>query len=254
MSPASLFKRRLSAREPMLGTFVKTPSPMICEVLGRADLDVICLDAEHSPFDRGDIDACLLACQRVGKPALVRVPSAHPEHILNALDCGATGILAPHVSSREAAEALVANGRYGKGRGYAGSTRAAGYGARTLAEHLSESANDVTLIAQLEDAAVLDELDRVLTTPGMDAFFIGRADLAVSLGATGLSEPVVISAVTDICRRGAAHGVIIGLFTADLTEISHWRSLGASLFLLSSDHSMMLTGAAALAASVRSQF
>ena len=90
-------KQRLRDQEPLIGTFLKTPSAMVCEVFGRSDLDLICLDAEHSAFDRRDINDCVLALQQVGTPSLVRVPANRPEYILNALDCGATGVLVPHV-------------------------------------------------------------------------------------------------------------------------------------------------------------
>ena len=118
------FKARLAAREPLIGTFVKTPSPMLCEVLGRTDLDVLCLDAEHSPFDRGVQDQCLYALRSEGMPSLVRVPSAAREHILNALDCGATGVIIPHVTSPAMAAEVAAAAHFGPGgRGYADGVR-----------------------------------------------------------------------------------------------------------------------------------
>ncbi|MEM6651118.1 MAG: aldolase/citrate lyase family protein [Pseudomonadota bacterium] len=248
------FKQRLRRQEPVVGTFVKTPVSMICEVLGRTDLDVICLDAEHAPFDRSDINACLLALSHVGKPSLVRVPANRPEHILNALDCGATGVLVPHVITGNDAEALAGNAHFGAGRGYAGSTRAAGYGARKMAEHKAISHETTVTIAQIEDAEALEHLEDMFSVSAIDAFFIGRADLSVSLGAETSNDQRVIDAVELICAKGFEAGATIGMFTADLDEIPHWRSKGASLFLLGSDHSFMLSGADALTQSVRSQF
>ncbi|MEO0451261.1 MAG: aldolase/citrate lyase family protein [Pseudomonadota bacterium] len=247
-------KTRLRHREPLIGTFLKTPSAMICEVLGRTDLDVVCLDAEHAPFDRKDINDCVLALKHVGKPSLVRVPANRSEHILNALDCGATGILVPHVITGDDAHALAANAHFGTGRGYAGSTRAAGYGARRMVEHKAESAESTVVIAQIEDAEALDHLDDLLSVEVIDAFFIGRADLSVSLGADGPNDAVVIEAVETICAKGQEAGATIGMFTASLDEIPKWRAAGASLFLLGSDHSFMLSGAANLTQTVRSKF
>jgi 2-keto-3-deoxy-L-rhamnonate aldolase RhmA len=247
-------KQRLAARQPLLGTFLKTPSSMIAEVLCRTDLDLICIDAEHSPFDRRDIDACIHAFNAGGKPVIVRVASNQPEPILNALDCGATGILAPHVRTPEDARQLAAACAYGAGRGYAGSTRAAGYGARSMSEHIRLSNAATVVIAQIEDAQALDHLPGILATPGIDAFFIGRADLAVSLGALSPDEPRVVEAVTAICRSAETARVCVGLFTANLSEIAAWRRAGASLFLLGSDHGFLLAGARALSDSVRQQF
>ncbi|MEM9841448.1 MAG: aldolase/citrate lyase family protein [Pseudomonadota bacterium] len=248
------FKTRLRNGEHLVGTFLKTPSAMICEVLGRSDLDVVCIDAEHAPFDRKDINDCILALTHVGKPSLVRVPANRPEHILNALDCGATGVLVPHVITGDDAEALARNAHFSTGRGYAGSTRAAGYGARKMAEHKAASAESTVVIAQIEDAEALEHLEDMFSVTAIDAFFIGRADLSVSLGADTSNDQRVIDAVELICAKGLEAGATIGMFTADLDEIPHWRSKGARLFLLGSDHSFMLSGAAALTQSVRSKF
>lgn len=247
-------KQQLRDQTPLIGTFLKTPSAMVCEVLGRSDLDLVCIDAEHSPFDRGDINDCVLALQHVGKPSLVRVPANRPEHILNALDCGATGVLVPHVITGEDAAALARNAHFGTGRGYAGSSRAAGYGARNMAEHKARSAEETVVIAQIEDAEALDNLDAIFAASTIDAFFIGRADLSVSLGADGPNDPRVIEAVETICAKGQEAGVTIGMFTGSLDELPKWRAAGASLFLLGSDHGFMLTGAAQLTAKVRANF
>lgn len=241
-------KARLKGRELLVGTFQKTPSPMICEVFGRSGLDVVCLDAEHSPFDRSDINDCVLALKHAGKPSLVRIPANRPEYILNALDCGADGVLVPHVITGEDASAIADAAHFGTGRGYAGSTRAAGYGGRNMAEHKTASAETTVVIAQIEDGEALNNLDALFAETRIDAFFIGRADLSVSLGADGPNDAQVIEAVEMICRKGREAGVTIGMFTANLDELPGWRAKGASLFLLGSDHSFMLSGAADLIA------
>ncbi|MEM7571220.1 MAG: aldolase/citrate lyase family protein [Pseudomonadota bacterium] len=247
------FKEQLLKAAPLVGTFVKTPSTMVCEVLARAPLDTVCLDAEHSPFDRGDLDQCLLALRASAMPAIVRVPSCLPEHILNALDLGAHGILAPHIITPADAEALVNAATFGKGRGYSGSTRAAGYMAKTMAQHLEGSVGAAALIAQIEDKEALDNLDDILRVEGIDCIFIGRADLTVSLGFDTPSEPQVVSVVEDICKAAKAAGKRCGMFTSDVSELGKWQALGASLFLLGSDHSFMLSGAAALVDTVKAQ-
>lgn len=236
-------KARLRSRELLIGTFQKTPSSMVCEVLGQSELDVICLDAEHSPFDRRDINDCILGLKAVGKSSLVRIPANRPEHILNALDCGADGVLVPHVVTGEDAEALAAHAHFGAGRGYAGSTRAAGYGARSMADHKRLSAQETVTIAQIEDAEALDHLAAMFAVGAIDAFFVGRADLSVSLGCEGPDDPSVIEAVEMVCRKGQEAGVNIGMFTGNLDEIPKWRAMGARLFLLGSDHGFMLAGA-----------
>ncbi len=242
------FKQRLRQREPLVGTWVKTPSPILCEVLGKTPLDAVCLDAEHAPFDRLSLDQCLYALRNEEMPALVRVPSASHEHILNALDCGACGVVIPHVTSAQMAEEVAAAAHYGSGgRGYAGSTRAAGYTTKPMNRHLQDSAAETVVIAQIEDVDALDVLDEIAAVEVIDCLFVGRIDLTVALGAASPKDDRVIQAVEKICAAGAAAGRSVGMFVGDPAEIPRWRDLGASLFLLSSDHGFVLQGAQQLA-------
>lgn len=247
------FRRRLLAGDLLVGTFFKTPSMILAEVLAGTALDVVCIDAEHSPFDRAALDACLLAFRAGGMPAVVRVPASAPEQVLNALDCGALGVVIPHVCNAEQARAVARSARYGAGgRGYAGSTRAAGYGTRTLTENLAENREHTSVIAQIEDLEALDCIDEIAAVDGIDALFIGMMDLTVALGETRADAPRVVEACDRILDAAARHGRRCGLFTPRLDEIPAWRAKGASLFLLGSDHGFMRQGASAMLATVRS--
>jgi 2-keto-3-deoxy-L-rhamnonate aldolase RhmA len=250
--PRSTFRERLRRRDLLIGTWVKTPAPVVCEVLGGSALDVLALDAEHAPFGRVELDACLAICRALGIAALVRVPSSDPAHILNALDCGATGVLVPHVHSVASAEAAVQACHFGRGgRGYSGSTRAAGFAGKSIATHMAASRQTTTVVLQIEDAEALDVIDAIAAVPGVDCLFVGRVDLTVSLGKQRTDEPDVMQAVERICEAGGRAGVAVGMFVADPAEAKRWIPKGASLFLLGSDQSFLLGGAAALVASVK---
>ena len=71
-------KQRLADGDLIVGTFVKTPSPIVVEVLALTMLDCLCLDAEHAPFDRLAIDGCAMAARASGKDLLVRIPAVTP--------------------------------------------------------------------------------------------------------------------------------------------------------------------------------
>lgn len=242
---------RLRGAEPLVGTWVKTPHPHVVEVLGLSPLDLLVLDAEHAPFGREALDLCLLAARAVGKAVLVRPSSAAPAAILQALDGGADGIIAPHIGSVADAEALVKACHYRPGgRGYAGSSRAAAYTTLGMERHRAQAAN-IAVIAQIEDADALDAIDGIAAVEGVDALFIGRADLTVSLGATSMDDPRVIAAVDRICTAARAAGRTVGMFVARLEEVPAWRDKGVTLFLLQSDQEFILAGARALAAALR---
>lgn len=240
-------KQKLAGGQQVLGTFVKTPSPIVVEVLSLTALDCLCIDAEHAPFDRLAIDGAVHAGRAAGKDVLVRVPALSPEHVLNALDGGATGVVAPHVRSAEEARALVRMAHYGQnGRGYAGSSRAAGYTTRTMPDHLAASAERTVVIAQIEDPEAVDAIDAIAQVDGIDSLFIGRVDLTVAYGATDQDDPRVLAAVEAVCAAGRRHGRATGMFLSRVADVPRWRERGASLFLLGSDHAFLLSGAASL--------
>ncbi|TPG48309.1 HpcH/HpaI aldolase family protein [Sphingomonas glacialis] len=245
-------KQRLAARETLVGTFVKTPSPIIVEVLSLTELDCLCLDAEHAPFDRAAIDGCVMAARASGKDVLVRIASADPAQILGALDCGATGVVIPHVRSADEARAAVRASQYGHGgRGYAGSSRAAGYTTRSITDHLAWSAARTVVIAQIEDPEAIDAIDAIAKVEGIDALFVGRVDLTVAYGATSQDDPRVVAAIEAVCAAGLRHGRPVGMFLARVADVPLWTAKGASLFLLGSDHGFLLGGAGGLIAAAK---
>jgi 2-keto-3-deoxy-L-rhamnonate aldolase RhmA len=245
------FRDRLRAGNLLAGTWVKTPHPHVVEVLALSSLDVLVLDAEHAPFDRGSLDQCILAAHAVGKPVLVRPASSAHEQILNALDLGADGVILPHIrSAEEAVDAVKACHYTSGGRGYAGSSRAAGYTTKGMAKHRADAKN-VVVIAQIEDVEGVDNIDAIARVDGIDALFIGRADLTIAYGAETPDDAVVVEAVDRIVAVGKAAGRITGMFLGRMGDIPMWREKGSSLFILGSDHDFLLQGAARLSEAVR---
>lgn len=248
-SAPSTFRERLRGHERLLGTFLKTPHPAIVEMLGLSEIDCLCIDAEHAPFDRGVLDSSILAARAGNLPSLVRVSRAEPAEILNALDLGATGVVLPHIATVAAATTAAMSCRYGPGgRGYAGSTRAAAYTTRSLADNISRANTEVTVVAQIEDAEALSNIDAIAAVDGIDALFIGRMDLTVSLGASSPNDPVVVNAVAAICTAARRAGRTVGMFTSTVQEAHRWFDAGASFFLLASDQQFILDGARSLRA------
>ena len=245
------FKARLGSGGLVVGTWVKTPHPIVVEVLGQTALDCIVLDAEHAPFDRGSLDLCIAAARSCGMPVLVRPASAAPEHLLQSLDCGASGVIVPHVRSAAEAAAIVQACHYARGgRGFAGTSRSAGYGSfgmtrtRDLAAHVS-------VVVQIEDVEGVEAIDEIAAVPGIDALFIGRADLTIAYGADSPDDPRIVAAVSRILASGLAAGRSVGMFLPRPGDAAAWQRQGASFFLLASDHDFIRAGADALAASLK---
>jgi 2-keto-3-deoxy-L-rhamnonate aldolase RhmA len=238
--------------ETLAGTFLKTPAHDVIEVLAGAGLDFVCLDAEHGPFDRMRTDACLALARALGLPALVRVPWGRPEHLQNALDAGAAGIVVPHVTSAGFAAEIARAARFGPGgRGFAGSTRWAGYGETGLAELLARSAAETVVIAMIEEPEGVAAAPEIAAIDGIDALMIGPADLSVALGMSDLSSPELAAAYEDVGAACAASGKTFATWVPDAATARLRHESGVRMFFVASDHGWLLAGAQAAAAGIR---
>lgn len=206
-------KRKLLNGETVFGVFIHVPAPRLVELCGLAGFDYVIIDAEHAPIDFGVAEDMVRAADLMGMTPLVRVPGHDPKTILRFLDTGAQGIMAPQVNSKADARAIVDAVKYAPlGKRGLGSGRAAAYGQRVPQKEYVEHANNETMIvAQLEHADALRNLDAILSVEGIDAFEIGLADLSQSLGVAGeQSHPEVQSVVEKVVARVLAAGRVIG--------------------------------------------
>ncbi|MFM0158384.1 HpcH/HpaI aldolase family protein [Paraburkholderia sediminicola] len=148
-----------------------------------------------------------------------------------------------HQSSREQAESVVAATRYRRGiRGFSNSPRAGRYGRTAMAEHRAVSDESVAVIAQIEDPQGVEQVDEIVNTPGIDAVFIGRADLAVAYGANSIDEPVIENAVRNVVLAARRSGISCGVFVGTAAEVSGFVDMGMRFFIVGSDQSLLLRG------------
>jgi 2-keto-3-deoxy-L-rhamnonate aldolase RhmA len=239
--PAALgFRSKIRERRHVLGTFIKIPTSHTTEIVGLAGFDFVIIDAEHAPFDRAAIDIACLAARAADIAAIVRVPEANAAHILNALDCGATGVMVPHCSTPEKARLIAAACRHRNGaRGFGTTTRAGRYGGARGEDHMAEQDAIITCIAMIEDPAALEHLPEIAAVEGIDAFFIGRGDLGAALGAERMNAAV--KQITAAAR--AANMPTIALVTGR-DDARAMRDLGVAAFVHSNDHNLLKSAAA----------
>lgn len=242
------------SNETLVGTFLKTPAHETIEILAQSGLDFLCLDAEHAPFDRNRMDVCLAIARALNFPTLVRVSSATPPELLKALDCGATGVVVPHVDSAEKAEQIAKSSRFGEGgRGFAGSTRWAGFATRSMQDVLDQSVSETVVIAQIEEPAGVEAVEQIAAIDGIDGLFVGPADLAVCYGTTDQSAPVVMDAMHRVGEAAKKNGKTLMTFAGSASSAPALRDMGVSMFFIASEHAFMLRGANAEVDAFRKQ-
>jgi 2-keto-3-deoxy-L-rhamnonate aldolase RhmA len=163
------------------------------------------------------------------------------------LDVGAAGLVVPHVDSAAQAAEVVSRARYRGGvRGFSSSPRSAGYG--TLGMKAALEAGDRSLImCQIESAEAVEAAPAIAAVPGVDGLFIGRADLARSLGEDNIQSDRVSAACTRIIDAARAAGKP-AMFVATAAERDRFAAQGVTWFIVGSDQSLLRQAAQSVAA------
>ena len=201
--PRNRLKAALQQGRQQFGVWNAMDGRVAPEIVAGAGFDWVVVDTEHAPL--GVTDA-LPALQAIGQypdvSAVVRVAANDTVLIKRVLDLGALSIMVPYVETAEEARAAVAAMRYGpRGiRGLAGTTRATRYG--RVAEYATRAEEELCLIVQIETAQGVENADDIAAVDGVDAIFIGPADLSASMGMPGqLAHEGVVAAIHGLLRR-----------------------------------------------------
>jgi len=244
-------KRLLQAGAPALGVSLTIAEPFVAEVVGAAGLDFIMIDTEHAPFPIDSLQNVLIALRQSRSTSLVRPAANDAALIKQILDLGAEGVIVPEVTDGASCAQAVAAARYPlAGRRGFGPRRAARLeGGR--AEYLRRADEEIAVIAMIEHVDALENLEEILTTPGLDGIMAGPADLAVTMGHLHeLSHPDVAAALDRILQACDRYGVPFGIFAAAEAAARKWVARGACLVTIGSDLQFLdqgLTQSAALA-------
>jgi len=248
-------KQRLAAGEQLLGCWLSLASPMAAEALACAGFDFLVVDGEHSPADTMDTVALLQAIAAGGSQPIVRVTDNTAWLAKRALDAGAPTLLFPMVGSRDEARRAVAAMRYpqagnGGARGVAGIVRAARFG---LDAGYVRTANQAACaIVQIESAAGVEAAAEIAAVDGVDALFVGPADLAASLGHLGDSlHPEVQQAIDRVAAAARSQRKAAGIFAGSAAEARGYAARGFNLVSLAADIVWLLAGARQALATAR---
>ena len=210
MQQPNRIKAAMRAGRKALGYNLSFPSPWVIDILGKLDFDFVFIDGEHGPFDLTQLEDLCRTAERYNLTTIARVPDIGSSTILRYLDRGIGAILGPHVATEADARQLARACYFGpQGERSFGGNRGTDYNAMIpdKAAYYREANEQMLVVALLEDAVVLDNLDSILSVPGIDLYSIGPNDFAQSLGYPGQPDhPEVVKTMQEITRRIHAAG------------------------------------------------
>ncbi len=219
-------------------------SAALVEMLGYLDVDDVYLDAEHGSINEFQCEDMVRAADLLDKPVIIRVPKNEPHVILRYLDIGTSGVIVPHVSSREDAERAVRSVKYGPSgnRSFAGS-RASGYGARESAtDYIARANRETVVIGLFEDIQGLPNVPDILDVEGLDSLIVGPNDLAFSMGYPAQPwHPEVQKVVDQVIAECRRVGKPTGLPANDLEQARRHVERGCRMITVNA--SALLLGA-----------
>lgn len=263
--PEPLTARIAASERPLIGAWVCSASPLIAEVVAGSGVDWVLLDAEHSPNDLQSILHQLYAMSAYPVAPVVRPPIGDTVVIKQYLDLGVQNLLVPMVDSAEQARELVRAVRYpgtptaatgaaetgdpahrgvrGVGASLARSSRW-----NRVEGYLADASATVSLTVQIESAAAVANVEEILAVDGVDAIFIGPADLAASMGLLGRpGHPDVVEAALTAIRAAQAAGKPAGINAFVPEEAERYLAAGASFAAVGADVSILARATEALA-------
>jgi 2-keto-3-deoxy-L-rhamnonate aldolase RhmA len=227
------FRRKLLERQVTIGTWLQINNPTSAEVLANAGYDWIAIDIEHTDIDIVSLTALLRGMYGRGAAPIARVTTNDVLEIRRALDVGAAGVLVPFVNTAEDARRAVAAAKYPPQgvRGFSFS-RANDWGVNFAIE--ARTANEDTVVmAMIESAEGVENIEAILAVEGLDAAFIGPYDLSGSYGIPGQTqEPVVQEACRRVVRACEAAGKSVGLLVVRPTPEAVRQVIGDGFTLL----------------------
>lgn len=208
----NVLKDKLKSNTFTIGSWITLGHTAIAEILANAGFDWLVVDLEHSTISIEQAGNLIRVIDLCGVAPLVRLTSNHPDQIKRVMDAGAHGIIVPMVNSADDALRAIAATRYApQGNRGVGLARAQRYGPG-FHDYLQWQSDGPVVIVQIEHRDALDQLEAVLSVPGVDGFIIGPYDLSCSMGMPGEFErPEFKEAMSRILSTGLRIGCAAGL-------------------------------------------
>lgn len=211
------------------------------------------VEMEHTfhTFDQA-ADLCRVA-QGLNMLTMLRIPDLQRGTILRGCECGPDILDLPMVNTPEMVQELVTQSRFPPigVRGFFGVSRAVKFGLAGPVPDVQQKLNqELCLMIQIETKEAADRIDELCAVPGLDAIFIGPADLSASLGVAGqTSHALVKNTASRVIRAAKAQGKQAAA-AAPASEARFWIEQGVDLYFCVNDLSCMKSGAQSALAEV----
>ena len=236
-----LFKEGKAA----INGWIEIPSSYSAETMAHQGWDSLTIDMQHGAVSQSDILQIFQAISTTDVVPMARLNWNEPGQIMKVLDYGAYGIICPMVSNKSQAEKFVQACMYPpKGYRSFGPTRGFMYGGNDYVDHAND---EILKIAMIETKEALNELDKIMKTPGLDGVYIGPADLSLAIGEKpGFDKPEkhpTYEQISNIIDHAKKNNLVAGIHNATPEYAKKMIDIGFQIVTVGSDKIFMSEGA-----------
>ena len=251
---ASDLRASIRGGDALVGGWVSIGHPAVAEITADAGPDFVVVDTEHGELGIGDVADAIRGIEAAdGAVPLARVPAADPVPVKRVLDAGAAGVMVPRVDPAADAELVVDATTYPPDgvRGTAGA-RTSRYGS-DLPEHIEGADDALTRIVQVETEEAVGNAADIAAVEGVDALFVGPADLSTALGVPlDYDADPFRAAVERVVAAASEAGVPTGIFVTDPDRMDEWLDLGFDFAIVGYDAAFLRSGTEEMVEAFRS--
>jgi 2-keto-3-deoxy-L-rhamnonate aldolase RhmA len=193
---------------------------------------------EHGSYNMETIADLVRGAKSVGIATVVRVPRLETFFISRVLDAGAEGIMVPMTSTKEEALAIASFGRYPPvgARGFGTGSGMTDFVPLKATETMKEANENTLLIAQIETKEAIENIDAILSVPGIDVGLIGPNDLSLSLGIPDQpNSEILTKAIGQVVASAKRNRKISGIHIGSIEAVKKWRKEGMTFLACSTD-------------------
>ena len=238
-------KARIAAGRAAVNGWLAIPSGFSAEVMAQCGWDSVTVDMQHGIQDYQSMVQCFQAMQAHPITPMVRVPWNEPGIIGKALDGGAMGIICPMVNDAAEAKALADACLYPPmGKRSNGPIRAAMYG--ETGSYQKTANGEILVIPMIETQAGIDNIDEILSVPGISGIYIGPSAMGLSLGMIPIldrEEPVILGIYEKLVAACRKHGKFAGLHNGSAPYAARMVGMGFQLCTIANDSGLMARAA-----------
>ena len=242
------FKSALRSNSVLLGGLVhEYLRPSLVKMYKQAGFDFIFIENEHTTFLGPEFSDFVQCARDNGLPVISKVGQVDRAEVTRVLDSGVAAIQLPRTESRPQLEALLDLMKFSPQGSRAGAPMLGNVDyvpPEDDSDWLKKANQSTSLVAHIESVAGFENAEEIVSTPNLDAVYVGPYDSSIAMGVPGhYDHPRLKKAMHHVLTCCLEHKVAFGTTTSGPRSAGQWIKSGCRFFEVGDELSLINQGA-----------